>query len=87
MKLYVVTDNGGLDYEGDYTLVIGVFSSIEKAVEAANKHLLNKSQAKEINFFKVENYPEVDKIDYDDKHSDYAYLDIKEMELDTPIWR
>lgn len=82
--VYIVMGVSGIDYEGEDNEILGVYSSIENAVEEANKYL--ERQERHDGLFDASTFVNHDSVNYgNDDGFDYNYVEILFSELDAPI--
>lgn len=83
MYVYVVTNSGGIYYESESTIVLGVFTTLEKAIDFVNKYLAerdSKACAKIEDFDTKYQYMTVD---YDDPNCDWSNISIENFPVNS----
>ena len=83
MKVYIVTDNYGLDYECDETIVIRVYGTKEKAIDYIRNRLGNNfRKLSEDDTIWYQSQIDAENQYHYDSDWDYSFLGIYETEME-----
>ena len=82
MEVYVIKSTEGINYEGDYTGVVGVYSTLKEAKRQANRYLSVAVKNGDVQF---DINDDKTYIDYTPICADYGCINIKKYTIDEEL--
>ena len=82
MEVYVIESTKGDNYEGDWTGVVGVYSTLKEAKRQVNRYLSVADKNGDVQF---DINDDKTHIDFTPIYADYGYIDIKKYTIDKEL--
>ena len=83
MEVYVLEITEGIDYEGEYTHVEGVFSTLKEAKRQGNRYLSIADEDGDARFDINDDKTCI--VHYKPRYADHGYIDIRKFILDEEL--